>query len=315
MGRHFFVNAGDGPQLAFTTRIVNEATGLTEGHLVVSRKLDTFFYHQLPMLQNREFTVYTSGNLPDDLRALWDTPRLDADERTLFERRANAMLARYDDAFGAPAMLLSVASPRFSTTLPTNPGVTTLFLITAVTIVYLLLMAGIIERKLLDKSLTIHLTAKALRGTVPSASHRSDRHVEPAAENRAERSVPDQQLLDMAVFAANIGDDRTVQCELLRRFADEAKRNLDDCRDALAIEDAAALECNAHKLKSAARTIGAEQLADACVAIESATREDDFREMTALIERKAALISALDAQIHAELAREAATEDDRVSTP
>lgn len=105
----------------------------------------------------------------------------------------------------------------------------------------------------------------------------------------------------MSVFAANIGDDRDVQCELLRRFAAEAAKNLAENRSALENYSASTLKCNAHKLKSAARTIGAERLAEVCVEIESAATSGDFLILAELLEQKAMLIGLLSKEIHDEV--------------
>jgi two-component system sensor histidine kinase/response regulator len=109
-----------------------------------------------------------------------------------------------------------------------------------------------IERGRLDKALTVHLTASAII-EIPSAV----REVKSVASTSRQDTKTPKGLLDMDVFAANIGDDHEVQCELLRRFAEEAEKNLADNRAALKDQNADALECNAHKLKSAARTFGA----------------------------------------------------------
>ena len=86
-----------------------------------------------------------------------------------------------------------------------------------------------------------------------------------------------------------------------RRFAEEAEKNLAENREALASRNAGSLECNAHKLKSAARTIGAERLADVCVEIEQAARNEDFLILTELLEQKSMLITLLGQQISKEV--------------
>jgi len=153
-----------------------------------------------------------------------------------------------------------------------------------------------IERGRLDKALTVHLTASAIieiPGTVCE--------VKSAASTSRQDTKTPKGLLDMDVFAANIGDDNEVQCELLRRFAEEAEKNLADNRAALKDQNADALECNAHKLKSAARTIGAERLATVCVEIEQAARVGDFLILPELVEQKAMLITLLGQQISKEV--------------
>ncbi len=153
-----------------------------------------------------------------------------------------------------------------------------------------------IERGRLDKALTVHLTASAV---IENPSTASD--VKSAASTSRQDTKTPKGLLDMNVFAANIGNDHEVQCELLRRFAEEAEKNLAENRAALKGQNADVLECNAHKLKSAARTIGAERLATVCVEIEQAARAQDFLILTELLEQKAMLITLLGQQISKEV--------------
>ncbi|NND55569.1 MAG: PAS domain S-box protein [Gammaproteobacteria bacterium] len=175
-----------------------------------------------------------------------------------------------------------------------------------------------IERALLDKTISIHLTAEVLarpaqqetdRAEAPTVSSLATNDLElptdeaslPAIGEPKAVSDSGQQLLDMRVFAENIGDDLLVQHELLRRFASEADKNLLECLTALSEQDTAVLECNAHKLKSAARTIGATALADTCVAIEQAARDDDDEKLALLIEEQAGLIKLLNQEIDKEI--------------
>lgn len=155
-----------------------------------------------------------------------------------------------------------------------------------------------IERWRLDKALAVHLTASAVTGN----SNPKSIMKKAASSTRQDTNTP-KGLLDMDVFAANIGDDYEVQRELLLRFAEEAEKNLAENREALNAENADVLECNAHKLKSAARTIGAERLASVCVEIEQAARIEDFLMLTELLEQKAMLINLIGQQIRTEVAR------------
>ncbi len=157
-----------------------------------------------------------------------------------------------------------------------------------------------IERRRLDKALTVHLTARALhKSSRPDHQQTSTPAKSKSARQQTHRAS--DGLLDMTVFAANIGDDMQVQRELLRRFAVEAGKNISESRAALLTKDTDTLRCNAHKLKSAARTIGADRLADVCVEIEAAAGENNFLILAELIEQKAMLITLLGQRIDAEL--------------
>ncbi len=147
LGQHFFLTTTDGPQLAFTTRVINKATGLTEGHLVLARKLDTYFYQQLPALQGRELEVYSAArSVPAELQALWKQATMPSAQLFELEHELGKTFVRYSDVFGNPVVLLAVSSPRFSSTLPRNPAAILMLLVTVVTAIYLLLMGGVIER-------------------------------------------------------------------------------------------------------------------------------------------------------------------------
>jgi len=146
-----------------------------------------------------------------------------------------------------------------------------------------------ITRDRLRKSLFHHLTAN---NTVQySRPNHTIKNQTPNA------SVAQRKLFDMQTFASNIGDDRNVQTELLTRFAKEANNNLEECRTALLKRDSGLLKCNAHKLKSAARTIGAEELAAICVQIERASGQRQWSMLEWLIEKKGELVATLAVQI------------------
>jgi HPt (histidine-containing phosphotransfer) domain-containing protein len=69
-------------------------------------------------------------------------------------------------------------------------------------------------------------------------------------------------------------DDDFVQ-GLLERFVEQAISDLENMSSALEINDRAALEEHAHRLKGSARTVGAEQLAQAARSLETAAAEAD----------------------------------------
>lgn len=165
-----------------------------------------------------------------------------------------------------------------------------------------------IQRKRLDKALTVHLTTSVLARSAAAQQPAAPADIDIEAELAALECPPDgsEGLLDMQAFADNLGCDIEVQHELLRRFAEEATRNLLDSADAAAARDADRLKCNAHKMKSAARTLGAESVADACVQIEKACANPDWPRLNQLLEQESLLIARLGRQIRIELERHGA---------
>jgi CheY-like chemotaxis protein/HPt (histidine-containing phosphotransfer) domain-containing protein len=72
-----------------------------------------------------------------------------------------------------------------------------------------------------------------------------------------------------------IGDDMEMIREFLIDFRDQSKSDIDEILEAHASNDIALVAANSHKLKSAARTVGAELLADVCYKLEKAGKEGD----------------------------------------
>ena len=99
--------------------------------------------------------------------------------------------------------------------------------------------------------------------------------VKPVAE-RADSPVDMQVLIDM------FGIDRAKHLGYLNKFIPHAQAILADLDEACAARDAKQVSFFAHKLKSSARTIGANDMADMCEALESAGRNDDWSGMAGI---------------------------------
>jgi PAS domain S-box-containing protein len=87
---------------------------------------------------------------------------------------------------------------------------------------------------------------------------------------------PDPARLLAALEAACDGDAGFAR-ELAASFLESAPRCLDGIRDALAAADPDRVAVEAHGLKGISRTIGADELADACDALERSARDADLR--------------------------------------
>ena len=82
--------------------------------------------------------------------------------------------------------------------------------------------------------------------------------------------------VDEKVLAKTIGSDRKVVREMLGYFAQPSRKIIADMNDAIAEHSATGMRNAAHKLKSSARTIGATSLADLCVLLEDAAKDNDW---------------------------------------
>ncbi|MEE4186767.1 MAG: ATP-binding protein [Gammaproteobacteria bacterium] len=156
-----------------------------------------------------------------------------------------------------------------------------------------------IQRKQLDKALTVQLTARALRD---ETRHPAPPPLQPA---QGVAAAAPAGLLDMQTFAAHLGCDLATQHELLQRFSEDTAATRDACTQALAQRDADSLCCAAHRLKSAARTVGAEALAELCVTIEAAGTIPDWPALQSLL----AQLQGLLRQLCDEIRREVGTAD------
>ena len=76
--------------------------------------------------------------------------------------------------------------------------------------------------------------------------------------------------LDLAYLRGLFPDDEDAVREILTRFVDPAGGYVTDIHDAVAAGDAAQVGAIGHKLKSAARAVGAATLADLSEALERA---------------------------------------------
>ena len=84
------------------------------------------------------------------------------------------------------------------------------------------------------------------------------------------------RLLDPAVLAELTGGDDAIASEVLRDFLDTTAQDLHELAHARDHVDAAALTRQAHKIKGAARLVGAGELAQAAADLEAAGPQGDW---------------------------------------
>ena len=106
--------------------------------------------------------------------------------------------------------------------------------------------------------------------TLPEHAETSDAHVAAMAGNGA---------IDPTALKNVFGDDEETFKEILQDFVDPATDNLREIEAAFGDRSANGVAKAAHKLKSSARTVGADCLADLCQTLETAGNEENWDEI------------------------------------
>jgi len=99
----------------------------------------------------------------------------------------------------------------------------------------------------------------------------------------AEVKTGDSDAIDASVLMEMFGDDATAFKEILTDFAEPAREIASDIQTGFDAQDTAAIGAAAHKLKSAARSIGANDLADLSEALEKTGKSDDWSGIEAVM--------------------------------
>jgi len=94
-----------------------------------------------------------------------------------------------------------------------------------------------------------------------------------APSERADRNGP----FDLSFLKETFGDDRETIVEILKEFVDPSEVCCTEVEVAIRDDSLAGVVAGTHKLKSAARSIGALELADICDQLESAGKNGDWK--------------------------------------
>ncbi|MEQ1630206.1 MAG: Hpt domain-containing protein, partial [Gallionella sp.] len=89
-------------------------------------------------------------------------------------------------------------------------------------------------------------------------------------------------VLDMKIIA-QFSSQHAQQAELLREFDKQNKTDLAHLNDMVLQSDTAAVKSAAHRIKGASRMMGAVQLEQVCLAIETAAARADMHEVRRLV--------------------------------
>jgi PAS domain S-box-containing protein len=123
----------------------------------------------------------------------------------------------------------------------------------------------------LTKPLRLHALAEMLGKWLPIAGPQGPRGPLPPPADAATEPA----LWDSTVLTQMIGDNPAMQARLLSRFLELTRCQLTDLVTAVAAADLQAITAEAHKLKSASRSVGAMTLGDLSDRIEAAGRSND----------------------------------------
>jgi len=106
--------------------------------------------------------------------------------------------------------------------------------------------------------------------------------------------------IDPAALTAIFGDDSTSILNILQKFVAQSEDIATDFETAFEQHDATQVKFQAHKFKSSARTVGANDLADLCLALEVAGGDANWpdidklsQELRTELERVKTYIAAL----------------------
>ena len=88
--------------------------------------------------------------------------------------------------------------------------------------------------------------------------------------------------INAAALTGIFGDDDAVKLGIMQKFAVQAEEIVEVLEAAYGQRDAEKVSFHTHKLKSSARTVGADDLADICFALEVAGRNTDWSEIDSL---------------------------------
>ena len=143
----------------------------------------------------------------------------------------------------------------------------------------------------LSKPLEIRALQAMLKSYLPSPQliEVNDGSVQPEREALSTGSV----VLDLTKMNALFGDDPELLNPLLDEFAESAAVTVSEIQVASRETNFDAVLSSAHKLKSSARTIGAHQLADLCLALERAGKERDLASVQAGIDQLESIFTAV----------------------
>ena len=112
-------------------------------------------------------------------------------------------------------------------------------------------------------------------GVLPSAEKLGDSALSEQQKNTTLQESP----IDPEALARIFGDDHAAHLDILQKFVSQTDDIITGLEAAYDQHDAEQVMFHAHKLKSSARTLGADKLADLCLALETAGRNTNWSDI------------------------------------
>jgi CheY-like chemotaxis protein/HPt (histidine-containing phosphotransfer) domain-containing protein len=122
----------------------------------------------------------------------------------------------------------------------------------------------------LHRILEVFMPRKEAPALLPDVELAADQASPKVEANESDR------ILDASSLTTIFGEDKQAVKELLEEFIVSSEETMTDLCVAVDEESADQIRSSAHKLKSAARTVGAHVLADLCEAIEAVAKGKDW---------------------------------------
>jgi len=106
-------------------------------------------------------------------------------------------------------------------------------------------------------------------------------------------------LIDENAVRNMVGDDDDVVREILECFLETSPALVDNMKAGTSARDAVSVHRAAHSLKSAARAVGALDLAESCVVLENAGDDEDWKTIDSLLPTAARQMAELQVYVAA----------------
>jgi len=148
----------------------------------------------------------------------------------------------------------------------------------------------------LTKPLRMHALSEMLSKWMPAVIAHKSAPTEAAAPGEL-------AMWDPTTLTQMIGENPAVQARLLSRYLELTRSQLATIAAASATSDTKTMSTEAHKLKSASRSIGAIRLGELCEQLEAAGRTDDAPGCTRLAASLPGIFSQVESRIHDHLAQ------------
>ena len=113
----------------------------------------------------------------------------------------------------------------------------------------------------------------------PAAEAPKEAPVEVSEEQPKASDSAGDGPIDSSALKGVFGDDEETFKEILKDFVDPAASNVGEIEASFADRSADGVAAAAHKLKSSARSVGANNLADLCQTLETAGKAEDWDEI------------------------------------